>query len=158
VSAIPAPYSMLAELTHRCPLHCPYSSNPLQLVTRSGELGTEEWCGVLQDAAAMGVVQVGFSGGEPLARPDLETMVSPATRLGLYTNLITSGIGLTAHRAAALAAAGLNSVQLSIQAAQEDSADSVAGSKAHTESVCRTSNSWCTPAAHRQCRSAPAQH
>lgn len=132
MSAVAAPYSVLAELTHRCPLHCPYCSNPLQLVARPDELGTEEWCAVLRDAAALGVVQVGFSGGEPLARADLETIVGVGSRLGLYTNLITSGVGLTPHRVAALAAAGLNSVQLSIQAAEEHVADWIAGCKAHS--------------------------
>ena len=127
----PPPFSLLAELTHRCPLHCVYCSNPLHLTHHDRELATEDWRRVLREAAAIGVVQVGFSGGEPLVRPDLEELVGLARELGLYTNLITSGIGLTAARAGALAASGLNSVQLSIQASEAGLADRVAGYKAH---------------------------
>jgi pyrroloquinoline quinone biosynthesis protein E len=101
------PYALLAELTYRCPLHCPYCSNPVQ-VTEKGELDTEEWKRVIQEAAALGVLQIGFSGGEPLQRKDLETLVRVAREAGLYTNLITSGLGLTETRAKQLAKIGLD--------------------------------------------------
>jgi pyrroloquinoline quinone biosynthesis protein E len=128
---VPPPYSLLAELTHRCPLHCVYCSNPIQLTGEDKELSTGEWCRVLHEAAAIGVVQIGFSGGEPLLRPDLEELVGLAGQLGIYTNLITSGLELTGERARALASRGLNSVQLSIQAADAMSADRIAGYRAH---------------------------
>jgi pyrroloquinoline quinone biosynthesis protein E len=131
--AIPPPYALLAELTHHCPLHCAYCANPIELARRDRELSTADWRRVLREAAALGVVQVGFSGGEPLARPDLEELVGAARRRGLYTNLITSGLGLTANRAAALAASGLNSVQLSVQAADAEIADRLAGRRAHLQ-------------------------
>ncbi|MGH7062411.1 MAG: radical SAM protein, partial [Stellaceae bacterium] len=104
---IEPPLALLAELTHRCPLRCPYCSNPLELERRGAELDTAAWQRVLGEAAALGVLQVHFSGGEPLARRDLVTLVAHATRAGLYGNLITSGIGLDAERMAALAEAGL---------------------------------------------------
>jgi pyrroloquinoline quinone biosynthesis protein E len=128
----PPPYSLLAELTHRCPLHCPYCSNPVQLTSQERELSTKDWSRVLSQAATLGIVQVGLSGGEPLTRPDVEELVTLARQLGLYTNLITSGIGLTAARASALATSGLNSVQLSIQAADAGLGDRIAGRKAHS--------------------------
>jgi pyrroloquinoline quinone biosynthesis protein E len=93
--------ALLAELTHRCPLRCPYCSNPLALERARTELDTETWQRVLDEAAALGVLQVHFSGGEPLARRDLATLVGHATKAGLYGNLITSGIGLDAARMAA---------------------------------------------------------
>jgi PqqA peptide cyclase len=133
--AIPPPYALLAELTHHCPLHCAYCSNPIELTRRDQELPTEAWSRVLDEAAALGVVQVGFSGGEPLARPDLEELVGVARGLGLYTNLITSGLGLTAERATALAASGLHSVQLSVQAADPELADRLAGRRAHGQKL-----------------------
>lgn len=126
------PYSLLAEISHRCPLHCPYCSNPLDLTRGRQELAQPDWRRVLEQAAALGVVQVGFSGGEPLVRPDLEELVGLAHELGLYTNLITSGLGLTAGRATALAARGLNSVQLSVQASDPLLADHLAGAPGHT--------------------------
>ena len=129
------PYSLLAELTHRCPLHCVYCSNPIQLTPEGHELSTGDWRRVLREAAAIGVVQVGFSGGEPLLRNDLEELVDLARQLGIYTNLITSGLGLTGDRARALARSGLNSVQLSIQAADAPIGDRVAGYKAHLHKV-----------------------
>jgi len=124
------PYALLAEVTHRCPLHCLYCSNPLELLRREEELVTAEWCRVFAEAAALGVVQVHLSGGEPLLRGDLLALVAEARRLGIYTNLITSGLGLTDERATQLAAAGLNSVQLSAQDRDSEVAEAVAGRRA----------------------------
>ncbi len=123
----PAPVGLLAELTHRCPLGCPYCSNPLALEGRDGELTTDEWKRVFSEAAALGVLQVHLSGGEPLSRRDLTEIVSHCASLGLYTNLITSGIGMNGKLAKALAYAGLDHVQLSIQDADAASADKIAG-------------------------------
>jgi pyrroloquinoline quinone biosynthesis protein E len=120
------PYALLAELTYRCPLHCPYCSNPVRAAEK-GELDTEQWKRVIQEAAALGVLQIGFSGGEPLQRKDLEALVQVARESGLYTNLITSGLGLTECRAERLAATGLDNVQLSFQAAEEELTDRIAG-------------------------------
>src|SRR5215468_4084877 len=121
------PLALLAELTHRCPLACPYCSNPLDLSRASAELDTPTWKRVLGEAAGLGVLQVHFSGGEPLARRDLVELVSYATEVGLYSNLITSGIGLEADRLRAFVAAGLEHVQLSIQDADTASGDRIAG-------------------------------
>jgi PqqA peptide cyclase len=121
------PLALLAELTHRCPLRCPYCSNPLALERGGAELDTETWQRVLGEAAAMGVLQVHFSGGEPLARRDLAVLVGHATKAGLYGNLITSGIGLDAARMAALVEAGLEHVQLSLQDADPAKGDHIAG-------------------------------
>jgi pyrroloquinoline quinone biosynthesis protein E len=129
VTGTPQPYGMLAEVTHRCPLHCVYCSNPLALLERQDELATDDWLRVINQAADLGVVQVHLSGGEPLVRGDLETLVAECRRLGLYTNLITSGLGLSESRAESLVAAGLNSAQLSIQGDTAESTDLVAASK-----------------------------
>jgi PqqA peptide cyclase len=123
----PLPIALLAELTHRCPLACPYCSNPLDLVRKERELDTDTWAGVFREAAAMGVLQVHLSGGEPASRPDLEQLVAAARDAGLYTNLITSGVGLTERRLAALDAAGLDHVQLSLQGVDAQMADRVGG-------------------------------
>src|SRR5262245_59343223 len=96
------PFALLAELTHRCPLRCPYCSNPLALVAKQAELPTEIWRRVIEEAAALGVLQIHFSGGEPAARHDLETLIAGARAADLYTNLITSGLGITEPRLAAL--------------------------------------------------------
>ncbi|GAA0597228.1 pyrroloquinoline quinone biosynthesis protein PqqE [Caenispirillum bisanense] len=112
---LPLPVAILAELTHRCPMRCAYCSNPLALDAVEDELTTAEWTDVLRQAAALGVMQVHFSGGEPAARPDLEALVAAAVEAGLYANLITSGLGLDAARLQRLAALGLDHVQLSIQ-------------------------------------------
>jgi pyrroloquinoline quinone biosynthesis protein E len=120
------PYALLAELTYRCPLHCPYCSNPVRPAGK-GELEKEEWQQVIRQAATLGVLQIGFSGGEPLQRKDLETLVEIARQTGLYTNLITSGLGLTERRAEQLAAIGLDNIQLSFQAVERDLADRIAG-------------------------------
>jgi len=109
------PLWLLAELTYRCPLHCVFCYNPVDFATREQELRTDEWLRVLREARALGAVQLGLSGGEPLLRDDLETIVAEAHRLGYYSNLLTSGVGLTAERARALKAAGLDHVQLSFQ-------------------------------------------
>jgi pyrroloquinoline quinone biosynthesis protein E len=124
---IDPPLALLAELTHRCPLRCPYCSNPLELSRASAELDTETWKRVLGEAAALGVLQVHFSGGEPLARRDLAEVVGHAARVGLYGNLITSGIGLDADRLAQLVEAGLEHVQLSLQDADPAFGDRIAG-------------------------------
>ncbi|WP_034991601.1 pyrroloquinoline quinone biosynthesis protein PqqE [Beijerinckia mobilis] len=124
---IGAPLGLLAELTHRCPLACPYCSNPLDLEKVADELDTAVWKRVFSEAAALGVLQVHLSGGEPLARRDLVELVVHCASLGLYTNLITSGIGLTRERLNALSEAGLDHVQLSIQDAEAASADRIAG-------------------------------
>ena len=124
---IDPPLALLAELTHRCPLRCPYCSNPLELSRASAELDTETWKRVLGEAAALGVLQVHFSGGEPLARRDLVELVGHAARVGLYGNLITSGIRLDADRLARLAEAGLDHVQLSLQDSDLASGDRIAG-------------------------------
>jgi pyrroloquinoline quinone biosynthesis protein E len=109
------PLWLLLELTYRCPLHCVFCYNPTEISRISQELSTDEWLRVLREARALGAVQLGLSGGEPLARDDLEVLVAEAHRLGFYTNLITSGVGLTEPRMAALKAAGLDHVQLSFQ-------------------------------------------
>src|SRR5262245_28675436 len=113
---VPAPpLALLAELTHRCPLQCPYCSNPQQLLTQREELATAVWQRVIDEAAALGVLQIHFSGGEPTARRDLPELVGHAHAAGLYSNLITSGVLLDGTRLERLAAAGLDHVQLSIQ-------------------------------------------
>jgi pyrroloquinoline quinone biosynthesis protein E len=109
------PLWLLAELTYRCPLHCVFCSNPIDYASHRDELDTGAWFGVLEQARAMGAVQLGLSGGEPLLRDDLELIVGKAHSLGFYTNLITSGVGLTEARAQALKDAGLDHIQLSFQ-------------------------------------------
>lgn len=126
-TGLPAPLGLLAELTHRCPLACPYCSNPLTLDDRVDELDTAMWARVFREAAAMGVLQVHLSGGEPASRRDLVDIVAAARDAGLYTNLITSAIGLDATRLVRLKEAGLDHVQLSLQDVQADSADHIAG-------------------------------
>jgi pyrroloquinoline quinone biosynthesis protein E len=126
----PRPYALLAEITYRCPLHCPYCSNPTQ-TRNDGELTTDEWTRVIREASTLGVLQVGFSGGEPLVRRDLPDLIRAAREANLYTNLITSGIGLDDGRVRALRDAGLDSVQLSFQSDKSDLADEIAGARAH---------------------------
>lgn len=109
------PLWLLAELTYRCPLHCVYCSNPVDYIRHSAELSTQEWIRVLREARGIGAVQLGLSGGEPLQRDDLETLVREAHALGYYSNLITSGVGLDEARMGALREAGLDHVQLSFQ-------------------------------------------
>ena len=109
------PLWLLLELTYRCPLHCVFCYNPTEFARTGPELPTEDWLRVLREARALGAVQLGLSGGEPLEREDLQTLVAEAHRLGYYINLITSGVGLTAPRIAALKAGGLDHIQLSFQ-------------------------------------------
>lgn len=124
-----SPIGLLAELTHRCPLGCPYCSNPLEL-TRSGqELDTKTWTRVFDEAAALGAMHVHLSGGEPLVRKDIAELVNAAHLAGLYTNLITSGVGLTNQRLTELRAAGLEHVQISIQGTDPTQADAIAHHK-----------------------------
>ena len=116
------PMWLLAELTYACPVQCPYCSNPLQIsANRKQELTTEQWIDVLGQARELGAVQLGFSGGEPLVRPDLAVLIQEATNLGFYTNLITSAIGLDAAKIAAFKAAGLNHIQISFQGSNQES-------------------------------------
>jgi PqqA peptide cyclase len=124
------PTTLLAELTHRCPLHCPYCSNPTQLIASSNELATDEWKRVFTQARELGVLQLGLSGGEPLVRADVEELAGHARQLGLYTTLVTSGVGLTRGRAEKLRDAGLEHIQISLQDTDETTADLVAGMKA----------------------------
>ncbi|MCG8561182.1 MAG: pyrroloquinoline quinone biosynthesis protein PqqE [Hyphomicrobiales bacterium] len=123
------PEGLLAELTHRCPLQCPYCSNPLALDRANVELSTEEWLDVLRQAADMGVLQIHFSGGEPTVRRDLEDLIAEAARLGLYSNLITAGVLASRERLEGLAECGLDHVQLSIQDAEPQNADRIAAYK-----------------------------
>src|SRR5215469_14074023 len=147
----PRPYALLAEITYRCPLHCPYCSNPVTVESavssgeqagptalrtahatgKNGELTTAEWKRVIREAAGLGVLQIGFSGGEPLARRDLVELIRAAREANLYTNLITSGIGLDDDRVRALRDAGLDSIQLSFQSDQSDLSDEIAAARAH---------------------------
>jgi pyrroloquinoline quinone biosynthesis protein E len=129
----PRPYTLIAELTHRCPLACPYCSNPVQL-TRT-ELDPAAWCKALEQAESLGVVQLHLTGGEPLLRPDLEVIAAKARELGLYTNLITSGVPLTRDRLRALADAGVDHVQISVQSTREDRADAIARARVYRQKL-----------------------
>jgi len=124
------PYLLLAELTYQCPLHCPYCSNP-RMSRPDAELSSDEWRRVIEQAAGLGVLHVGFSGGEPLQRPDLEELIAAARTAGLYSNLITSAVGLNARRTEELKKAGLDAVQISFQADQASLGDQIAGARAH---------------------------
>ncbi len=126
-AALHSPLGLLAELTHRCPLGCPYCSNPLALDPREAELDTQTWARVFGEAAALGVLQVHLSGGEPGARRDLVEIAAAAHAAGLYTNLITSAVGITAKTLQQLAINGLDHVQISIQDSEPESADHIAG-------------------------------
>ena len=129
------PLALIAELTHRCPLHCVYCSNPLQLAGTESELSTEQWTSVFRQSGKLGMLHAHFTGGEPLARQDLTELIAAARVAGLYTNLITSGIGLGEQRLAALVAAGLDHIQISFQDSREDSANWIAGTKAHAHKI-----------------------
>lgn len=125
------PLWLLLELTHQCPLHCPWCNNPLDFDRKGdAELTTEEWRRVLREGRELGALQLGFSGGEPMQRKDLEELVGEAHRLGYYTNLITSGIGLSEARLKALKDAGLNQIQLSIQSSDRAMTDALVGARA----------------------------
>ena len=121
------PMAMLAEITHRCPLACPYCSNPVELVRAGAEISAEDWGRVFRQAADLGVLQVHISGGEPGARRDLAQIVAHARDAGLYVNLITSGIGITEARLRELDDAGVDHVQLSLQGIRPDMADRISG-------------------------------
>lgn len=129
------PLALIAEITHRCPLHCVYCSNPLNLAAANSELQTDDWRGVFAEAAIMGVLHLHLTGGEPLARADLEELVAAARTQHLYINLITSGIGLSRERLQRLVAAGLDHIQISFQDSQSERADWIAGTKAHAHKI-----------------------
>lgn len=129
------PLAVIAEITHRCPLHCVYCSNPTQLASVDSELSTSEWNDVFQQCGKLGMLHAHFTGGEPLARRDLVELVSAARGAGLYTNLITAGIGLTEMRLQALVDAGLDHIQISFQDSHEDVANWIAGAKAHAHKI-----------------------
>ena len=132
----PNPLALVAELTHRCPLHCVYCSNPRELTKRENELASDAWARVLREAAELGVLQVDFTGGEPLARPDLTEIVRAARAAGLYVSLITSGLPLDEKRLDELIAAGLDHFQLSFQGACEETAAEISGTRTHTQKLC----------------------
>lgn len=123
------PLWLLAELTYRCPLQCPYCSNPLDFAQTQQELTTEEWVRVLRQGREMGAAQLGFSGGEPLVRQDLPELIAEARQLGYYTNLITSGLGLTEAKVNTFRDAGLDHIQVSFQASDPELNNAVAGSR-----------------------------
>lgn len=136
MSTVPPPLALLAEITHRCPMRCVYCSNPLELEKRSAELDTADWSRVLDEAAALGCLQVHFSGGEPTARTDLVALVARASAAGLYANLITSAVLLDAPLVAALAEAGLEHVQISFQDTDAGAGERIGGlSGAHARKL-----------------------
>lgn len=126
MSGAPRPYTLIAELTYRCPLHCAYCSNPSDLKARATEMTTADWLRVVDEAAALGVVQLHLTGGEPLARQDLEELVARARARDLYTNLVTSGVPLERERLLALKEAGIDHVQLSVQAPDAETSQKIA--------------------------------
>jgi len=128
-NAITPPFWLLAELTYRCPLHCVFCYNPLNYAAIQNELTTAEWIKVMREARQLGAAQLGFSGGEPLMRDDLEELVDEAHRLGFYTNLITSGVGLNEKRIQALKTAGLDHIQLSFQDSTQEMNDFLSSTK-----------------------------
>ncbi|MBQ0746070.1 MAG: pyrroloquinoline quinone biosynthesis protein PqqE [Marinobacter sp.] len=128
-ASIGPPLWLLAELTYRCPLQCPYCSNPLDFAQTESELSTEEWVRVLRQGREMGAAQLGFSGGEPLVRQDLGELIAEARHLGYYSNLITSGLGLTRAKVESFAEAGLDHIQVSFQASDPELNNAVAGSR-----------------------------
>src|ERR1700685_3883838 len=134
-AATPNPLALVAELTHRCPLHCVYCSNPVELTARSRELSTASWARVLREAAELGVLQADFTGGEPLARPDLTEIIRAARAAGLYASMITSGLPLDEKRLDELVAAGLDHFQLSFQGAEENSAREFSGTSTHAQKL-----------------------
>jgi pyrroloquinoline quinone biosynthesis protein E len=122
----PRPYTLIAEITYRCPLHCAYCSNPSDLRAHGSEIATADWLRVIDEAAELGVVQMHFTGGEPLARQDLEQLVARARSRDLYTNLVTSGVPLDRTRLEKLRDAGIDHVQLSMQAADHETSKKIA--------------------------------
>jgi pyrroloquinoline quinone biosynthesis protein E len=125
------PLALIAEITHRCPLHCVYCSNPLEMAAAKSELATDTWLRVFGEAARLGILHLHLTGGEPVARPDLGQLIAGAHSTGLYTNLITSGVGLSRARLGNLVEAGLDHIQLSFQDNSEDRANWIAGTRAH---------------------------
>ncbi len=136
---ITPPRWLLAELTYACPLQCPYCANPIDYAKYQTELSTEDWKRVLTQARKMGAVQLGFSGGEPLSRKDLTELVKHARVLGYYSNLITSGYGLTEEKIIQLKEAGLDHIQVSVQASTRELNDHIAGTASfeHKKEVAR---------------------
>ena len=132
---IEIPYAVLLELTHRCPLSCPYCSNPLELEKKSNEIDTDTWKRVLTEAAGMGILQAHFSGGEPTARKDLEELIKHANSVGLYTNLITSGVLINEKRLKIFYDMGLDHVQVSFQDTEAENANRIAGYKGHEKKI-----------------------
>ena len=129
------PYTLIAELTYRCPLHCLYCSNPSDFAKHGRETDTDTWIQVFQEAEELGVVQLNLTGGEPLLRDDLELLVEGAHKLDLYTNLITSGIPLTFERLSRLRALGLDSVQISIQSTKQSVSERIAGTSSFSRKI-----------------------
>jgi pyrroloquinoline quinone biosynthesis protein E len=126
-----APLSLIAELTHRCPLHCVYCSNPIEMQARQNELDTATWKRVFTEASQLGVVQLNLTGGEPTLRDDLPELIAHGRAAGFYSNLITSGVGVTEEKLAQYAGSGLDHIQLSIQDSEIGPANEYAGTKAH---------------------------
>jgi pyrroloquinoline quinone biosynthesis protein E len=135
VSADERLYTLIAELTYRCPLRCPYCSNPLEYKQHKDQLTTEDWLRVLQQAEELGALQVTFTGGEPLLRTDLELLVAQAHRLNLYTTLITSGVPLERERLQSLREAGVDAVQVSVQGADAETSDRIAGTESFSHKL-----------------------
>lgn len=133
------PLWLLAELTYRCPLQCPYCSNPVEIAKYKDELSTEDWTRVMRQARKMGAAQLGFSGGEPLARRDLEELIAEARVLGYYTNLITSGVGMDEKRVKTFKEAGLDHIQISFQASNEELNNYLGGTRSfqHKQEMAR---------------------
>jgi pyrroloquinoline quinone biosynthesis protein E len=129
------PLALIAELTHRCPLHCVYCSNPLKMQRASSEISTEDWSRVFHEAARLGTLHAHLTGGEPLARADLQELIASAHHAGLYTNLITSGIGLSEQRLESLIAAGLEHIQFSFLDSQVAGANEISGTRSHEHKV-----------------------
>ena len=130
-----APQALIAEITHRCPLHCVYCSNPIQMQDSNSELSTDDWISIIKQAAELGCWHLHLTGGEPLLRRDTEQLVRAGRESGLYTNLITSGLGLARERLRALVDAGLDHVQLSFQDIEEAPANTFAGTRAHGQKL-----------------------
>ncbi len=121
------PLWLVLELTYRCPLRCPWCSNPLNFADITSELSTDEWKQVMRQARSLGSIQLGLSGGEPMVRDDIEDLVAYSGELGFYTNLITSGMGLTKERLIELKKGGLKQVQLSVQHSNRQKNDALVG-------------------------------
>ena len=129
------PLALIAEITHRCPLHCVYCSNPLELAGSRSELSTPEWTNIFKQSGRLGMLHAHFTGGEPLARADLTELIAAARAAGLYTNLITSGIGLNEQRLQEIVGAGLDHIQISFQDSREEAANWIAGAKSHAHKI-----------------------